>query len=789
MKCFGCLWALLWGASCAWGVDIFVSPAGNDAHAGTEEFPVHSVEAALRKAGKEAPGKNSRIILGDGIYHLREPLVLRPEHSGLTICARHPNKAVLSGAVPFSTDWKPFRDGVMKTPVPAGLEMDVLLVNGKPMRMARYPNYDPEARIFNGTSADADSPRRAALWKNPSGGFLHALHARMWGDMHFRITGKKGNNLVKEGGWQNNRPSPPHERYKFVENIFEELDAPGEWYLDRRENMLYLYPEPGTDLSRAVVEAAGLAELVRIQGEEGAPVKNVALRDLVLTGTRRTFMENREPLLRSDWTIFRSGAVLLRNTENCRILSCEFLHLGGNAVFVDGKNDRALIRACHIHEVGGNGVALVGDRSAYRGPRDYAEARGMSLEKLDRKPGPANGKFPSNCLVDDCLIWRTGLVEKQTAGVEISLAQNITVRNCSIYEVPRAGINIGEGAFGGHVVEYCDVFDTVRETSDHGSFNSWGRDRFWVRDQTALSQDRDVVLLDCLQPNILRNNRWRCDHGWDVDLDDGSSNYVICNNVMLSSGLKLREGFFRKVYNNILVNNTLHPHVWFRESGDEFYNNIVFEDRYCQAGNMDFSPWGKNMDRNFVHVEGMKNPEKASGLAGQSGNDRCSMKGDALLVNPGKGDYSVRSSSPALKLGFRNFPMDRFGVRSAHLKALSRTPDIPGTAGNSREKGGVVPAAVQVRKLGAEVRVAEGEGDLSVFGLMPEDLGCALVVVKVQKGGPCSSAGIQPNDVLLKVNGNKVCGVKSLKRLLPPSGKLNVTIRRNQENKKLSMQL
>ena len=133
--------------------------------------------------------------------------------------------------------------------------------------------------------------------------------------------------------------------------------------------------------------------------------------------------------------------------------------------------------------------------------------------------------------------------------------------------------------------------------------------------------------------------------------------------------------------------------------------------------------------------------------------------------------------------------MNRFGVRSPHLKALARTPDIPGTAGNSGKKGGTAPAAVRVRRLGAEVRVAEGEGDLSVFGLMPEDLGRALVVVKVQKDGPCSSACIQPNDVLLTVDGRKVRGVKSLEQLLPPSGELKVTIRRNQENKNVAMQL
>ena len=44
---------------------------------------------------------------------------------------------------------------------------------------------------------------------------------------------------------------------------------------------------------------------------------------------------------------------------------------------------------------------------------------------------------------------------------------------------------------------------------------------------------------------------------------------------MLAGGLKLREGFGRIARNNILVNNTLHPHVWFANSEDVFEHNIV----------------------------------------------------------------------------------------------------------------------------------------------------------------------------------------------------------------------
>src|ERR1700747_251871 len=94
-------------------------------------------------------------------------------------------------------------------------------------------------------------------------------------------------------------------------------------------------------------------------------------------------------------------------------------------------------------------------------------------------PGPRTPGYPEDCLVEDCLIYKTGRVEKQTAPVEIAMAKSITVRHCSIYDVPRAGINIGDGCWGGHHIDRCDVFDTVKETGDHGSFYSRGRDRWW----------------------------------------------------------------------------------------------------------------------------------------------------------------------------------------------------------------------------------------------------------------------------------------------------------------------
>jgi hypothetical protein len=196
-----------------------------------------------------------------------------------------------------------------------GITIDQLFCNSKPLHMARYPNYDSAARFFNGTAADAIDPRRVKSWADPAGGYVHALHQAEWGDFHYRITGKTDTgSLQLEGGWQNNRPAPMHREHRFVENIFEELDAPGEWFYNHSTGILYLYPPGGVNLRSAVFERSVLDNIIEIRGSERQPAEQVTLKGITFTGTNRTFMLTREPLLRSDWTIYR-GAPCFRKAQ------------------------------------------------------------------------------------------------------------------------------------------------------------------------------------------------------------------------------------------------------------------------------------------------------------------------------------------------------------------------------------------------------------------------------------------------------------------------------------------
>jgi len=658
----------------AFTAEIHLSPGGDDANPGTAVKPLASLAAAQQVARKIAGREAVTVLLHSGVYYLPDTLKFTSADSGTkkfpVIYAAAPDeKPAISGGQKLKLAWTPFRDGIFQAQVPSRLVMDQLFVNGERQQMARYPNYDPNAEKFNGTAADAISPERVARWSDPAGGYIHAMHESLWGDMHWRILGKKADgSLDYEGGWQNNRPSGMHKKFRFVENIREELDAPGEWFHDAKANTLLYIPPAGLDLKTATMEAVGLRHLIEFNGTKAQPVKFITLRGLIFHHAARTFMENREPMLRTDWTIYRDGAVMFNGAEDSAIENCDFDQLGGNSIFVNNYNRRITVRGCLIREGGANGIAFVGDPKAVRNGIGWKEQNDFAA--IDKTPGPLTDNFPADCLVENCLITRSGRFEKQTAPVEIDMAQNITVHHCSIYDVPRAGINIGDGCWGGHVIEFCDIFDTVKETGDHGSFNSWGRDRYWELRGVPNGELPKLALLDVVKPNTLRNNRWRCDHGWDIDLDDGSSHYLIYNNLLLNGGLKFREGFQRTATNNIIVGNSLHLHVWFENSGDVFARNIVMGP-YQPIG-MNVAKWGAEIDHNLFTTSVADRQKFAA-----QGCDANSLVGDAQFVNAAAGDFRVKETSPALKLGFVNFPTDQFGVQSPRLKALARTPEIP----------------------------------------------------------------------------------------------------------------
>jgi hypothetical protein len=149
-----------------------------------------------------------------------------------------------------------------------------------------------------------------------------------------------------------------------------------------------------------------------------------------------------------------------------------------------------------------------------------------------------------------------------------------------------------------------------------------------------------------------------------VDLDDGSTNYVITNNLFLAGGLKWREGYQRTAENNMFAEGAkMSVHVWPRNNRDVFTHNIF-------AGYDVVNPngWGKTIDYNLF------NNGSALSAARGYGIDSHSTSGSAGYVDAAHGNFQLGASSAATALGIMSIPVDAYGVTSLSLRAQARTP-------------------------------------------------------------------------------------------------------------------
>lgn len=738
--------------------EFYVSPYGDDRNNGSIGAPFRTVEKAVEKSRVVKSG-DVRIILREGTYRPEEPIVFTPEDGNssrnLIIETQTGEEVTISGAVSANCQWDSFRDGIYKTNI-SGLKNspEMLSIDGNLRILARYPDYNPEAVRFNGTSEDATSPERVATWADPKGGYLHAMHPADWGDFHYRITGvSEGGRLEMEGGWQNNRPAQPHRRNRMVENIMEELDSPGEWFYSSKDHTLYYMPLEGEELEGACIELSRLKHIFEFRGSEENPVRNIHIRGINLTMTERTFMEEYEPLLRSDWMIYRGAAVLFEGTENCSVEDCDLFDLGGNAVMFSGYNRRSSVADCHIYDIGASAVCFIGDPSAVRSP-SFNYSQYVDLDQMDMTPGPANNLFPEACIASGNLIHNIGMYEKQVTGIELSMCRGIEVVRNTIYDTPRAALNISEGTWGGHHIAYNDLFDTVKETGDHGSINAWGRDRFWHPDRAKMdkinAENPDLPFLDAASTVIIESNRVRCDRGWDIDLDDGATNYIIRNNFCLCGGIKLREGFHRTVENNILVNSTFHPHVWFKDCGDVFTHNIVM----TPYEPVNIEQWGKLVDANIFTDKAALDKVRT-----EYGTDASSVFIPLEFANPAAGDYSITGGADALAAaGFTQFATDNYGVVSPRLRALAAKPEFSIPMVVTSDSG----SSESIVWHGLRVKTLDTPGEQSATGMGSIR---GVYVVGIVDRYSALNDYVKPNDVILGIDGSSVENLESLLKL------------------------
>ncbi len=750
--------------SIAGAADLYVSPTGNDVSAGTLTSPLATIAAARDKADQlKVNNTPVNVYLRGGTYYLGAPLVFGPSNSGtgqapITYAAYPGEKPVISGGIklPDTLTWTVSKGQIMVAKIAANLKVDQLFLNGKRQILARYPNFNSNTVILDGYDANCISPARVATWANPAEGpgYVRALHPNQWGGESYIITGKNSDNTLQMK-WcgDNNNDSIMHPTYRMVENIFEELDAAGEWFYRRSTGQLYFYPPAGTDLKTATIELASLDTLVKIVGTTSARVANLDFNGLTFTHTFRTlFSCPYVPVLRSDWHIAIVGAVFLENTEFIRMENCFFDQIGGNGIFMNGYNRYNVVSRNTFVDAGASCVNIHGLPSAVRCPFLWSTTTACT----DRTPGPLTNDYAAFITVENNTMNHFGRFEKQTAGVDLAITECDTIRHNTMYDCPRAAINISTGRFGGHEISYNWLYNTLLETEDHGPFNSWGRDR-----NLDFKDDTSMTTVDAWITTIIHNNRFETrSYHFGIDLDDQSSNYLQHDNLLIGGGLKLQWSRKNTYLNNIIVKGgTAQFHsVWSLSRHYAARNILVGQGLYgtcCYPAGTNIPSAIKSciaqFDSNVVYdpkgnppiITPDTDPNTTLYTWAQwqaAGLDVHSIVADPQFTDTNKtwpnyapkGDYSVKNGSPAQTLGFRNFPMDSFGVMPAvtgagiedpfddrRNKHYSAPNIIRYEPGRLIVSGSADYRVTVTNALGKTVRVFNGKG-VSYFAISPD---------------------------------------------------------------------
>ena len=390
-------------------------------------------------------------------------------------------------------------------------------------------------RTPGGLVAGADWLPRLAGWRTPEEAVVHAFQGEYWGNWMFSVASVNattGEVMFGAGGWQEARGGGAGD-YMYVENVREELDYPGEFYVDAAARRLY-YCANFSDAPPAEGWVAGQLEaLVALQGTPAMPVEGVALAGLTLAHTLPTFMHHFTASGGGDWSYFDGGAIKFSGTRNCSVAGSLFVNLGGSGVVVSGWNRGAAVVDSEFKWLGENAIASVGDASQHDcSAPDAAVGEGL--------------------LVARNLGHELGLFVKQAGFFYQTMSANTTVDENVIFNGPRAGINLNDMYAGGHTVSRNCAFNNVVETGDHSSFNSWARNAYRWREGAG---GTDPL------PSYVRGNLWVCNYFCivGIDHDDGSNGYRDTGNVVLWGGTKSLMGFNKHHIANLLAYVDLSP--------------------------------------------------------------------------------------------------------------------------------------------------------------------------------------------------------------------------------------
>ncbi len=278
---------LLTGLS-ARAAEFYVAPDGKDGNPGTKEKPFATVEAA-RDAVRKINAKMTEdivVVLRGGTYPLRQTILFEPADSGtgghdVIYRAATNETPVLSGARAI-VGWQLDTAGRWKAPSTVA-DFRQLYVGGR--RAVRAKGNPPAGMQV--TDGGYTTPTDITGWRNPGDVEFCYFQGADWTVVRCKVQRIERQNsqtvitmLLPQFALARNKAGIFIVNPAYVENAFELLDQPGEWYLDRAAKEVYYKPLPGEELAKVEVTAPAVEKLLELRGTLHQPVHNIRFEGL-----------------------------------------------------------------------------------------------------------------------------------------------------------------------------------------------------------------------------------------------------------------------------------------------------------------------------------------------------------------------------------------------------------------------------------------------------------------------------------------------------------------------------
>ncbi len=309
-----------------------------------------------------------------------------------------------------------------------------LIVNNERLIDARWPNDEPDTAMINServVCADKTQPskvgypdpeNRTALWNTQAvvdDGMVDLHVAYHWYSNIYKIGSIDATDksfMTKYGTSYQTAGGLP--LYFF--NILEEIDMPGESFIDRERKIAYFYPTNPIDGTEDVELSTYTGSMISMNGASYITFDGINFRN-----SRERFIN-------------------VNNGNHITFRDSVMAHGGSNAASLSGYN--ITVDKCHVYDTGYGGISIGGG---------------------DRKTLTQSNNVVSNSIFSDNARTKTSYSPAVAMnGVGVLVSHNI------IYNNQHEAISFGGND---HVMEYNEIYNSVKEHGDMGAIY-WGRD-------------------------------------------------------------------------------------------------------------------------------------------------------------------------------------------------------------------------------------------------------------------------------------------------------------------------